>query len=415
VSTLHIGVSQSGLVLALRRLRDPLLFLALPFAFVALSIDTGPTTGGGIGFDFSGTLWEPARAVLHGGAVYPPATHDAVVIGNPAVYPPPFILAALPLALLPVHTAAWVWTLVLALCVVGALRIVGVRDWRCYVVAATSPIVMHGLYWGNLTLVLLVPVALAWRYRHRAVVVGVAVGIGIAAKLFLWPLLVWLLLTRRFRAAAIACASSLVLVLGSWAVIGFDGFVDYPALMRVVQDVYAVRSFSLATVAAGFGAPTGLAVAVSVGAGVVLLGLAAWLVQRGDGDRRAFALAVAAAVVASPIVWANYAALLFVPIAITWPRIAPAWLLGYPIWLAGLLPKPTYPVPEPCCRPPDVPEMVWAFSHVDPAPWFAAGVMGVIVVVAVLLALARPPAAARDRGRRAFRLPRGVEAPVTPR
>jgi len=369
--------------------RDPLLFLALPLAFVAMSIDTGPSTGGGIGFDFQGTLWDPARAVLDGSAVYPTPTYNAVVIGNPAVYPPPFILAAVPLALLPAQTAAWVWTLLLALCVVCALRIVGVRDWRCYVVAATSPIVMHGLYWGNLTLLLLVPTAIAWRYRRRATVVGVAVGIGIAAKLFLWPLLVWLLLTRRFKAAGIAAATGIVLVLGAWAAIGFEGFVDYPKLLRVVQDVYAVRSFSLATVAGGFGAPTSVAVAVSTVSGIALLGLAAWLVRRDDGDRCAFALAVAAAVVASPIVWANYAALLFVPIAVTWPRISPAWLLGYPIWLAGLLPKPTYPVPMPCCRPPEVPESVWAFSHVDPAPWFAAGVMSVIVMVSLLLVLVR--------------------------
>jgi hypothetical protein len=143
---------------------------------------------------------------------------------------------------------------------------------------------------------------------------------------------------------------------------------------------------------------------VSLGAGVALLCVAAWLARRGDGDRRVFALAVAAAVVASPIVWANYAALLFVPIAITWPRIAPAWLLGYPIWLAGLLPKPTYPVPLPCCRPPGVPEMVWAFSHVDPAPWFAAGVMSVIIVVAGLLAIGRRGVPAPDRNRGAHRL-----------
>ena len=305
MSVLPHGVSQSGLIHALRRLRDPLLFLALPLAFVALSVDTGPGTGGGIGFDFTGTLWEPARAVLHGGAVYPPPTHDAVVGGNPAVYPPPTILARSHSLCSPVHTAALIGTLILALSVVGALRIVGVRDWRCYVIATTSPIVLHGLYWGNLTIALLVPVALAWRYRERAAVVGFAVGVGIAAKVFLWPLLVWLLLTRRFRAAAIAAGSTAALVLGSWAAIGFEGLADYPALLRAVQDVYAPRSFSLATVSAGFGASTDVAVAVSLGAGVTLLCIAAWLMRRGDGDRRAFALAVAAAVVASPIVWAE--------------------------------------------------------------------------------------------------------------
>ena len=61
--------------------------------------------------------------------------------------------------------------------------------------------VVHGLFYGNLTVLLVLPLALAWRYRDRARVVGLAVGVAVAAKLFVWPLVVWLLLTRRFRAA----------------------------------------------------------------------------------------------------------------------------------------------------------------------------------------------------------------------
>ena len=61
-----------------------------------------------------------------------------------------------------------------------------------------------------------------------------------------------------------------------------------------------------------------------------------------DGDRRAFAVLVAACMLASPIVWPNYAALLFVPIAMTWPRLAPVWFFGYVTWLLGAIaPKPT--------------------------------------------------------------------------
>ena len=382
------GVSHSGLVAALRRLRDPLLFLGLPFAFVAMSVSTALSGAQDVGFDFIGTLWEPARALLDGIAIYPEPTRAAIEIGNPAVYPPPFIVAAVPLAFLPAQAAAWVWSFALLAGVLGALRIVGVLDWRCYVLAGTSPVVLHGLYWGNLTLLLMVPVALAWRYRDRATVVGLAVGAGIAAKLFLWPLLVWLLLTRRFRAAAIGVASSVALVVGAWAVVGFQGLTQYPALLRAVQDVYAIRSYSLATVAGGLGASTPVAVAACTLVGLVLLALSAWLVTRDDGDRRAFALGLAACVIASPIVWPNYAALLFIPVAITWPRFSLAWLFGYPIWLSGLLPKPTVPVPEPCCRPPDVPQMVWDLSHATtPVPWFAAGVMSVVIVVALGLAV----------------------------
>ena len=96
----------------------------------------------------------------------------------------------------------------LGVCVFAALWILGVRDWRCYVIALTSPVVVHGLYYGNLTIVMVLLVALAWRYRERARIAGLALGAAVAAKLFVWPLVVWLLLTRRFRAAAWAIGSA---------------------------------------------------------------------------------------------------------------------------------------------------------------------------------------------------------------
>ncbi len=46
---------------------------------------------------------------------------------------------------------------------------------------------------------------------------GVAVGAAVAAKLFVRPLVVWLLLTRRLAAAAWASVSAVALALGAWA------------------------------------------------------------------------------------------------------------------------------------------------------------------------------------------------------
>ena len=153
-----------------------------------------------------------------------------------------------------------------------------------------------------------------------------------------------------------------------------------------MQDVYAIRSVSLSTVAGALGLSVTAAVAVAASAGLVCLGAAAWLVRQADGDRRAFAVVVTACIVASPIVWPNYAALLFVPIAITWPRLAPAWFFGYAIWLAGAAPKPaTEEVPG---RPPDVTEQAWLSSHADPELWFPAASMAIVVLVAVAMAIA---------------------------
>jgi hypothetical protein len=378
----HRTSGETGFIGALRQLRDPLLLIAAPVGFALLVAFIGYGASWPVGFDFRGTLWEPARALLDGNPVYPEPTRDAIVIGNPTVYPPLFIVASVPLAVLSVTAASWIWFCLLGACVLASLRILDIRDGRCHVIAVTSPVVVHGLYYGNLTVFLLVPLAIAWRYRDRARVAGLAVGLAVATKLFVWPLVVWLLLTRRFRAAAWAVGSAVALVLVPWAVIGFEGFTDYPALLRAVQDVYAVRSVSLSTVAGALGASVPVAVAVAAIAGLACLGAAAWLAGRTDGDRRAFAVLVVACVVATPIVWPNYFALLFVPIAITWPTLAPAWFFGYAVWLAGALsPKPV--ADDVCCRPDDVTPQAWAASHTDPVLWFAAGAMGVLLVMLV--------------------------------
>jgi hypothetical protein len=382
VATVSQHEVRTGFTGALRQLRDPLLLLVVPITFALLSIFLGYLNSWPIGFDFRGTLWEPARALLDGAAVYPEPTREAVVIGNPTVYPPLFILASVPFALLPVGVASWLWFCLLGVGVLSALRILGITDWRCHVIALTSPAVVHGLFYGNLTVLLVLPLALAWRYRDRARIAGLAVGVAVAAKLFVWPLVVWLLLTRRFRAALWAAGSAAGLVLAAWALIGFEGLVDYPALLRAVQDVYAVRSLSLSTVAGGLGAPVSVAVVVAGVAGIGCLAVAAGLVRRPDGDRRAFAVVVAACVIASPIVWPNYAALLFVPIAVTWPRLSAAWFFGYVAWLLGAIaPRPD--VSDVCCRPREVPEQAWAWSHTDPVLWYAAATTGVIAAVAL--------------------------------
>lgn len=387
-SVSHRGQPDAGFRHALRQLRDPLLLFAVPVTIAVLTLVWGWLPAWGIGFDFVGTLWEPARALLDGRSMYPEAVRDAIVVGNPSVYPPPAIVASVPLALLPAAAAAWVWFAVLGASVFCALRLLGVRDWRCHVITLTSPVVVHGLVFGNLTVLLVLAIALAWRYRDRASVVGLAVGAAIAAKFVVWPLVAWLLVTRRYRAAAWSVSSAALLVIGVWAAVGFDGLSEYPALLRELQDVYATRSISVATIAGGIGASQAVAVAASWVAGLALVAVAAWQSRGADGDRRAFVVVVAASVLASPIVWPYSLALLYVPVAIVWPRFTPVWLFGYVVWLVGAVsPRPV--VEEVCCRPADVPEQAWDWSHASPTPWYALGVTAVALAVTTLAVRSR--------------------------
>ena len=213
----------------------------------------------------------------------------------------------------------------------------------------------------------------------------------------MWPLVAWLLLTRRYRAALWSALAATSLLVGAWAVIGFQGLHDYPALLRIVQDVYAVRSVSLATAAAALGASGADRNRVR--------GVRGRRIARSRRMRRsshrwrptgAFALVVGACIVASPIVWPNYLALLFVPIAITWPRLAPVWCFGYVTSIMNVMvPKPA--VAEACCASPGVPEQAWAHSHADPAFWYAAGSVALVLVVSALVAISSPAWAGRSR------------------
>jgi hypothetical protein len=75
------------------------------------------------------------------------------------------------------------------------------------------------------------------------------------------------------------------------------------------------------------GAPEALARAVMFAVGLVLL-VACW-------RRKSFALAVAAALALSPIVWLDYYAVAAIPLAVVLPRVSWVWLAPLATW--GLL------------------------------------------------------------------------------
>jgi hypothetical protein len=331
-------------------------------------------------YDFRGTVWEASRAIVDGQSPFPAPTTAAVDVGNPAVYPPTIGLAASPLLLLPFDVAAAFWFVGLLAGVAGALWMLGVRDWRCYVLALTTFPVIHGAVFGNVTLILVLATAVAWRYRDRWPIAAAALGFAIAVKLFLWPLGVWLLATRRFAAAAGAFVGGTVMLLGSWATIGFAGLRDYPDLLDALTHVFALHSNSLYALVLWAGSSHTLAqlAAVSVGA-LVLVGVYV-LARRGD-DRESFSAAMVAALVLSPIVWPHYFALLLIPVVLFQPRLGRLWLAA-PAFsaVAFLVPygEPTGPV---CCRPSDTPRAIWEPLHAGSPVWQTLAYSAVLTVI----------------------------------
>jgi alpha-1,2-mannosyltransferase len=227
--------------------------------------------------------------------------------------------------------AAAIITVVLIAAVAATLAVLGVRDWRCYGAAFLSIAVLHDIRLGALTPLLALGLALVWRWREQARA-AIPLALIMVAKLFLWPLAVWLVATGRLRVALRGVALAVGASALGWAVIGFAGLADYPKLLSVLSDAEQARGYSLVAAGLwlGLGAEAARAVAVAVGA--VLLTFC-WREGRRGLDERSLALALAAALALSPIVWLHYFVLLLVPIALKQRTFGPIWLIPALFWI----------------------------------------------------------------------------------
>jgi alpha-1,2-mannosyltransferase len=281
--------------------------------------------------------WEIFRhashSALHGRSPYSAPDPSALAHNDKFVYPPATALLIAPLAVLPDEAGRLLILLLTVACVPIALRLLGVRDWRCYGLALVTAPVINTVSLGALSSLLLLGVAAVWRYRDRRHVAAAVTAVTALSKLFVWPLFVWLLATRRLRAGLEAAALGLILLVGGWAAIGFAGLRGYPHLLHVLSQVEAVQSFSLVGL---FRLEGGAATALTAGLAAVVVA-AVWLTARGeDGDRRALAVAVGGALLATPVLWLHYLVLLFVPLALARPRLSAVWFLPLAFWATPL-------------------------------------------------------------------------------
>jgi hypothetical protein len=320
-----------------------LLLIVLLGSGILFLVGVWRTQGNRVLFDFKGGLYDAGRDILHGHNPYRPgflAAQAAVMraggipLGATAqnafsipVYPALANLAVVPLSLLPFWLAGAVFTLLSIAAMIGGLRLLGVRDWRCLVVALLSWPFLFSLDLGALGPLLLLGAGVAWRWRERLWPPAIALAAIVVAKLFPWPLGVWLLVTRRFRTLALAVVIGLVATFAAWAVIGFDGMAQYPRMLSNLSVIEEGRAVSLVAVLLAIGVPAGLAKAAALAATAGLLGIAWRFARRPNGDAQAFGLAVIAALTASPIVWEHYMVLLFVPIALVSPRLSALWFV----------------------------------------------------------------------------------------
>ena len=283
-----------------------------------------------LGYDFRTTYLPAAEAVRSGGSPLTDPASPLVDEGQAYAYPPLLAVLLVPFTVVSADTASFVAFLASLAALLGTLAVLGVRDVRCYAAFLVWAPAFNALEMANVSAALALLTALAWRYRDKCWRLTACLAFAVATKLFPWPLVVWALATRRFLAAALSVAMSVVVVSASWAVVGFAGVSTFPDLLEATGNR---ESYSLAGTAAslGYGWTAGHLLAAAAG-GVLLVAC----VRRGrDGDdMRAFVYAIAASLALTPILWQHYLVVLVVPLALARPRFSALWLVPIVLWVS---------------------------------------------------------------------------------
>jgi hypothetical protein len=296
---------------------DPLWRALTVFAFAAVPvlITIWVFTAGSIAWDFHHELYPQTKLMLEGENPYPEGDFEPLV-GNNHVWPPAAAALVAPFTILPPSAADPIFALLGIACMGLALWLVGVRDWRVFGVAALWPPILIEPGLSHLTPAVMLLAAVAWRGQRSRYLAGVSIGLGIAIKLFVWPLIVWLAASGRKAGAAVATAVACMSLLAVLPFTGFDAYVDALRLVSSAYDQDSYTVFGLVVQAGGS----------ETVARVLTVALAAALVW-GTWHYRSFTLAIAAALIASPIVWLDYFALAAIPLGITRPQLSPVWFV----------------------------------------------------------------------------------------
>jgi hypothetical protein len=273
-----------------------------------------------IGTDFLLTIYHPAQAVLHGRTPY----------GNPlvitplrgSVYPPSAFVGVAWLGFLPQGVAIALWEVVEFLAATATLWVLGVRDLRCYALWLLTPMVLATALFGNATILIILLFAILWRWRDNAIVAAAALTAAIAIKLFVAPMIIWLLFRGRFRAAAYTALATPFFILGAWAAIGFSAIGRYVSILSANDHLWGRDGPFLQSLVMQVGGSSLLAGVLGALAATALIAAAYFV-----GDLSAFTLTVAASILLAPVAWIGYLGLLVIPVAVLRPRFSPLWLV----------------------------------------------------------------------------------------
>jgi alpha-1,2-mannosyltransferase len=280
--------------------------------------------------DFHRAYWPAAHRILDGQSPY--IDPRLLTVANGFIYPAVGALLFAPVAFISNALGGVIFTLLNIAAGLLTLRVLNVRDFRLYGLVFFWLPVISAWETANVTLLLGLGVALAWRYRQRPATIGLLVAVLVSVKVFLWPLGIWLLATRRYKSMAYAAAYGVVLNVAAWTILGFNELPRYARLAKAFTKDGERVGYSVVALVLHVGATPAVAYATALAlAGVSCV--ACVVSGRRGNDRAALVWCLAVTMLATPIIWLHYFALLMVPLALTRPRLSGAWALPLAMWV----------------------------------------------------------------------------------
>jgi hypothetical protein len=311
----------------------PLLAIIVPITSVGAILASAGNT---FGYDY--LMYDAAaRRLMAGGPLYD-VSFSAPGPNGLFDYPPTFIFTVIPFAaMLTPQAASVAWIAMLNVAFLLGVAILPVARqvrWAVLLLAGLSWPYLYAVKLGQLGPLLFLLYAIAWRWADRPIGAGISAALGTAAKLQPLLLFGWAFATRRFRALSIGLGILLTGVIAAAAVAGPGAWLDWVGLISRVgsNSLTAPQVLSIGAIAYRAGVPLPIATLVQWGsaAAVAAIALLAWL-------RYPLSVAIVvtavASVMVSPIVWAHYAVILLLPVAL---------LLERRHWWAAVLPIVTW-------------------------------------------------------------------------
>jgi hypothetical protein len=308
-----------------------IVFVCVPFVFTLGALMIFRSTHL-FAVNFHNEFWPAGRRVLHGVSPYLLGRGD---IATGRAFPYPGVAAVLfaPLALVPRVAGDVMFTGACVLAAPVTLWVLGARDRRLYGIVFLWAPVMTAWQTANLSLLLCLGLALLWRHRDRPAIAGLVAALMVSLKPFVWPVGLWLVATRRYRATGWALVIGVAINAFAWGLLGFGEIHRYLLDASKVSSYFYRHAYTVVALGLHLGlgrtGATALAAAVCVAAGVAC----AVAGRRGE-EVRALALCVALTLFATPVQWMHYLVLVLVPLALARPRMGRLWWLPVAL-LAG--------------------------------------------------------------------------------